>query len=471
MKIAKKKDDTLSRVEKHIIKQSHELYDYLDNYCFLSKNLYNYANYNIRQIFIITSKLAKDEEVTQEQLDYLKDINTKIDEFNELRKANFEKAKVKAHKENKEFKKKLKTIKYFDKDNKYPCYDFIEFIVKDGIDYKSLMAQVSQQTLKLLDKNWISFFESIKKWSKDKIGFSGRPKLPKYLKKNGKNILIFTNQNCKQFDEYIKMPTCLNRYKLNTSIGNNKLQQVRILPRNKYFVLEVVHSMPKPQLKEDNNKYISIDIGLDNLATMTNNCGITPIIISGRKLKSINNYYNKQLSHYREIAKRMNDLDWTNKMNRLTIKRNNMIMDLIHKASKSVIDYALSCEANTIIIGNNKDWKRESSMSKKVNQSFVGIPHQLLIEKIQYKAENVGLRVIITEESYTSGTSFLDNEEPIKENYNKSRRVHRGLFISNIGRKINSDINGSLQIMKKVFPNVTDHGIEDFGLNPIRVGI
>ncbi|ACQ51243.1 hypothetical protein [Clostridium botulinum] len=104
MKIAKKKDNTLSRVEKHIIKQSHELYDYLDNYCFLSKNLYNYANYNIRQIFIITSKLAKDEEVTQEQLDYLKDINTEIDEFNELRKANFEKAKVKAHKENKEFK-------------------------------------------------------------------------------------------------------------------------------------------------------------------------------------------------------------------------------------------------------------------------------------------------------------------------------------------------------------------------------
>ncbi|NEZ88095.1 transposase, partial [Clostridium botulinum] len=123
------------------------------------------------------------------------------------------------------------------------------------------------------------------------------------------------------------------------------------------------------------------------------------------------------------------------------------------------------------IIGNNKDWKRESSMSKKVNQSFVGIPHQLLIEKIQYKAENVGLNVIITEESYTSGTSFLDNEEPIKENYNKSRRVFRGLFISNKGIKINSDVNGSYQIMKKAFPNVFNHGIEDFGLNPIRVGI
>ncbi|MBE1304115.1 IS200/IS605 family element transposase accessory protein TnpB [Clostridium botulinum] len=466
----KKKDDTLSRVEKHIIKPNHKLYDYLDRYCFLSKNLYNYANYQIRQIFIITSKLAKDEKVTKEQLDYLNDINTKVDEFNELRKFNFRKAKLKAFKENKEFKKKLKTIKYFDKDNKYPCYEFIEFLVKDGVDYKSLMAQVSQQVLKLLDKNWLSFFEAIKKWSKNKTGFSGRPKLPKYLKKNGKNIVIFTNQNCKQENDYIKMPTCFNKYKLKTNIKGN-LQQVRILPRNKYFILEVVYKINDIKLKQDNNKYISIDIGLDNLATITNNCGINPMIISGKKLKSINKYYNKQLSHYREIAKRMNDLDWTNKMNKLTIKRNNMILDLIHKASKSVINYALSCGANTIIIGNNKDWKRESSMSKKVNQSFVGIPHQLLIEKIQYKAENVGLNVIITEESYTSGTSFLDNEEPIKENYNKSRRVFRGLFISNKGIKINSDVNGSYQIMKKAFPNVFNHGIEDFGLNPIRVGI
>ncbi|WP_431732634.1 RNA-guided endonuclease TnpB family protein [Clostridium botulinum] len=300
----------------------------------------------------------------KEQLDYLKDINAKVDKFNELRKANFEKARVKTLKDNKEFKKKLKTIKYFDKDNKYPCYDFIEFLVKDDIDYKSLMAQVSQQILKLLDKNWLSFFEGVKKWSKDKTGFSGRPKLPKYLNKNGKNIVIFTNQNCKQENNKIIFPTCFNQYELNTSIGDNKLQQVRVLPRNKYFVLEVVYSMSKPQLKEDNNKYISIDIGLDNLATITNNCNITPIIISGRKLKSINKYYNKQLSHYREIAKRMNNLDWTNRMNRLTIKRNNMVMDLIHKASKSVIDYALSCGVNTIIIGNNKDWKRESSMSK-----------------------------------------------------------------------------------------------------------
>jgi len=183
-----------------------------------------------------------------------------------------------------------------------------------------------------------------------------------------------------------------------------------------------------PEMKEDNGKYISIDIGLDNFATISNNVGKNPIILNGKGLKSINQYYNKQISHYREIVKRMNNLDYTNRMNKLTMKRNNKVNDFIHKVSKWVVDYALSIDVNTIIIGNNKDWKRESELSKRINQSFVGIPHQEFINKVIYKAENVGIKVILTEESYTSGTSFLDDELPIKENYNKSRRIYRGLF-------------------------------------------
>ena len=167
----------------------------------------------------------------------------------------------------------------------------------------------------------------------------------------------------------------------------------------------------------------------------------------------------------------MNDKYWTGKMTKLTIKRNNMIEDKLHKASKSIIDYALSCEANTIIIGNNKGWKNRSKMSKKVNQNFVGVPHSRLIQMIQYKAENVGINVLLTEESYTSGTSFLDSEMPVKANYNKSRRKYRGLFVSNEGKKINADVNGSLQIIKKVLPNAFSNGIEDVGLHPIRVTV
>lgn len=461
----------VTRVEKHIIKDNHALFNQLVDLSYLSKNLYNYANYNIRQTFIICSKLSEGKEISKENKEYLEFINTKVDEFNKYKEVNYNKAKIKAIDNNKEFKKKLTVQKYFGKDNKYLGYNFLDFLCKDGVDYKLMIAQTSQQTLKLLDKNWIGFFESIKKWSKNKDRYTGRPKLPKYLNKNGKNIIIFTNQNCKQINNKIQFPKCLNKYNLNTNISGI-LQQVRILPRNKHLIIEVVYKTIKKELKQDNGKYVSIDIGLDNLATLTNNCNITPVIINGRKLKSINKYYNKQLSHYREITKRMNNLDYTNRMNRLTIKRNNMITDLLHKASKSVINYTLSCEANTIIIGNNKDWKRESSMNKKINQSFVGIPHQQLIRMIQYKAENVGLNVIITEESYTSGTSFLDNELPTKEFYNKKRRVFRGLFKSNTGKLINADVNGSLQIIKKVFSNAfIGHEIEGLGLNPIRVGL
>lgn len=119
----------------------------------------------------------------------------------------------------------------------------------------------------------------------------------------------------------------------------------------------------------------------------------------------------------------------------------------------------------------DKNWKQESSMGKNVNQTFVGIPHQRLIEMLQYKAETVGLNIIITEESYTSGSSFIDNEEPIKKNYDKSRRIYRGLFVSNNGIKINADVNDSMQIIKKVFPNAFADGIEGVVLHPIRVNV
>jgi putative transposase len=402
----------VNRIEKHIIKLSNPFYKLLDEFCFKSKNLYNFANYQIRQKFC--------------------------------------------------------------KDNEYISYNKIDALLKQedmNFDYKNMpTAQSAQQCLRLLDKNWKSFFKAIRDWSKNKDKYTGRPKLPKYLSKNGRNILILTNQNCKLKDRIIKFPKCFNGFILNTKVKKG-LQQVRILPRNKYIIIEVVCQVEIPEIKQDNNKYFSIDIGLDNLGTIVNNFGEKPIVINGKGLKSINQYYNKKNSHYQSIAKRLNKLDYTNKMNRLTIKRNNKIEDFIHKASKFVIDCALESNVSVIVIGNNKDWKRESKMSKKVNQSFVGIPHQEFIKKIIYKAENVGIKVVLTEESYTSGTSFLDNEEPVNKNYDKSRRKYRGLFISNKGIKINADCNGAYQIMKKVFPNVFTNGIEGVGLHPIRVNI
>ena len=165
----------------------------------------------------------------------------------------------------------------------------------------------------------------------------------------------------------------------------------------------------------------------------------------------------------------MNKKDYSNRQNKLTMKRNDKILDYIHKASRYVVNYAKKNDVSVIVIGYNKEWKQNSVMCKQVNQTFIQIPFSKLINQIKYKVEEFGIEVILTEESYTSGTSFLDNEQPIKEYYNKSRRIYRGLFKTKSGVLINSDVNGAFQIMKKVFPNVYADGIEGLVFNPVKV--
>ena len=408
----------VQRAEKHLIKQNDSYYPMFCDFAHKSKNLYNHANFLVRNEFIKNNKWLR---------------------YGEMDKI-------------------LKTDLEFD-------------------DYKQMpTAQSAQQILRLLEKDWKSFFTAMKDWSNHKDKYSGRPKLPKYKSKDGKHILILTNQNAKIKDGVLCFPKTFKGFTINPQFLQKddfvSFRQVRFIPDYKSFTVEIVYNIEVPDaLLPDNGRYLSVDIGLDNLAAIVNNVSVKPIVINGKGLKSINKYYNKQISHYREIAKRMNGRDYTNRMNRLTLKRNHKIDDYMHKASRYLIDYALENNFNTIVIGNNKNWKQESSMSKRVNQSFVGISHMRFIEMVRYKAQNVGLKVILTEESYTSGTSFLDNEEPIRTNYDKSRRVQRGLFISNNGTKINADVNGAYQIMKKVFPKVNADGIQGVALHPIRVSV
>ena len=401
----------INRVERHIIKPNHKHYNLLNEFCYKSKNLYNYANYIIRQEFI--------------------------------------------------------------KNGNWIRYNNLDKILKqegNNFDYKNMpLASCSQQCLKLLDKNWKSFFQSIKDYNQNPSKYLGRPKLPKYKPKNGRNILILTSQNCKIQKGIVKFPKTFKGFYLKTKV--NKLQQVRIIPKDRYLVVEIVYKINNIVPMLDNNKYISIDLGLDNFVTVVNNCGLKPFVINGKGLKSINQYYNKQVSYYKSISKRMNGLDYTNRISKITNKRNNKVDDFIHKASRYIVDYCRDNKINTIIIGNNKNWKQNSKMSKVVNQNFISIPYYKFIEKVKYKAEEIGINIIITEESYTSGTSFLDNELPIKENYNKNRRIHRGLFISNNNIRINADVNGAYQIMKKVFPKAFSNGIEGVGLHPFKVDL
>ena len=394
----------VSRTEKHIIKSSDNHFSLILSFCQQSKNLYNHANYLIRQ----------------------------------------------------EFMKNKKLIKYTDLDK-------ILKADEEYSDYQNMpTAQSAQQILRLLDKNWKAFMVSIKDWSKNKEKYSGRPELPKYLKKNGSYILILTNQNCKLKDGKIHFPKVFQGFTINPKFIEKEnvvsFQQVRLIPHKNRIVAEVVYNIDVPEIKADNQRYIGIDIGINNLATVCNNIGGSAFIINGKPLKSINQYYNKQVSRYREITKRMNKADYSKRMDRLTEKRNSKIDDYLHKASRYIINYCVKNNIHTIVIGKNKEWKQNSRLSKKVNQNFVQIPFARLIEMIQYKAEEKGIAVILTEESYTSGTSFIDNEEPVKENYNKARRIFRGLFVSNNGVKINADLNGAYQILKKVVPIKWDRG-------------
>lgn len=313
-------------VERHIIKSNNEYFAYLLEMAHLSKNLYNQANYFIRQEFTTNNKWLR------------------YCEINKL------------------------------------CRD-----QKEYNDHRAMpSSHAVQQVLRLLDKNWTSFFRSIKDWKNHSTKYSGRPKLPKYLPKNGYNILIFTNQVCKLKDNMIYFPKSMKGFTVQTKIVNNsrfkKFNQVRIIPRRSYLIIEVVYEVSDVDKKQNDN-WMSIDIGLDNLATITSN-RFNPVLIDGKGLKSINKYYNSRKSFLQSQAKKCNTLDWTNNLDKLTTKRNFKINDYAHKASKIIIDLANMYDISKIIIGHNKNQKQKSKLKK----NFVQVPHDSFIRKITYKA-------------------------------------------------------------------------------------
>lgn len=244
-------------------------------------------------------------------------------------------------------------------------------------------------------------------------------------------------------------------------------QQVRFVPDGTNIILEIVYEVEEPKVKSDNGRYAGIDIGINNLLTVATNDGKNPFIVNGRIPKSINQFYNKETSWRKSICQKENSTYSSKAVKKITAKRNRKIEDYMHKASRLVVEECVRRDINTIVVGKNNGWKQESKLSKKVNQHFVQMPFAKLIEMIKYKAEDMGITVVLTEESYTSGTSFLDNELPVKENYDKKRRIHRGLFRTRNGKIINADVNGAFQIMQKVFPTLERRRDRERVLRPL----
>lgn len=398
------------RVEQHTIKKSHKAWETIDELCFKSKNLYNYANYTIRQEFINNGEYIK-------------------------------------------------------------FYDMCK-ILKTSEPYRELGSNIGQAILRLLDKNWKSFFVANKDYKKNPHKYLGKPRIPKYKDKNGRNIFILDSNKVHLKDGYIyfswkPMKQFNNLFKTKIPI---KPKEIRFIPRGFNYIMEVVYEVEVSSEVLESKNIIGIDLGVNNFVTIGNNIGIKPIVVNGGAIKSMNQYYNKKQAEMRKELKLNNGLNWSKRLDKLNNKRYNKISNYMHKVSRLIINYCTDNNIDTIIVGYNKTWKQDINIGKVNNQNFVYIPYYKFIKMLKYKCESENINFIVVKEHYTSGTSFLDNELPIEENYNIKRRVKRGLFKSSNGTLINADLNASYQIIKKVFPNALN-GIEGVDLHPIKLNV
>jgi putative transposase len=400
-------------VEQHVIKQTDARYQTIEQAAFASKNLYNAANYLIRQSFI--------------------------------------------------------------HEGVYLCYEEMHARMKAHSAYKALPRKVSQQVLRLLHKNWVSFFKAIEAWKTDPSQFLGRPCLPKYKEKqHGRNILVYTSQAISK--------SGLKRGRIQPSglpievqTKHTRVDQVRIVPRQGYYVIEVVYEQEEIQTNGDRSLVAAVDIGVNNLVALTSNkMGFVPRLVNGRPLKSTNQYYNKRKA---ELQSKLKDTGFTTRMERMTRKRTRRIDHYLHTASRRIIDLLVEEGIGTLVIGKNPNWKQECEMRKANKQHFVQLPHARFVNMLTYKAQLVGITVVTREESYTSKASFLDadplptygqvEEDPVFS----GRRVKRGLYKAKNGRKLNADVNGSYNIGRKAFPNAFEQWDRGCVVHPSRLAV
>jgi IS605 OrfB family transposase len=345
--------------------------------------------------------------------------------------------------------------------------------------FKVLPMKVATATIIQIQKNYKSFFKSIIDYGKYPNKYKSKPEQPNYLHKtNGRFIISYNYQaiSKKVFKKVNKIKLSGTNIEFYTKITDfESIDCVRIIPRLDQYIIEVCYTFNEKKQIRDNKRYGSIDLGINNIATFTSNIkDIQPLIFNGRPLKSINQYYNKKLALIKSTLEKVNKKKSSNKLRKLTNKRNNKIDNYLHKVSKEIVKTLINNDISKLVIGKNDGWKVKSNISKRSNQNFIQIPHSRFIRMIQYKCEKEGIRVLIQEESYTSKASFLNLD--IIPIYDKNKitkyefsgyRKSRGLYkINNSNKVINSDVNGSYNILRKAIPNAFVNGIEDFVVNP-----
>ena len=457
--IEEKETRTHYKTHQICIKKGHRMYGYFQTMSQNAKNMYNTTNFYIRQVY---TGLTQEKVLQPLQKEVLDTIEKRFDEMNKVQLAAYrkkvEKEKVKPNEKRKEIKCNL-----FEKPSKqspYVDYNFLDCLFKiiAQNDYRSLPVQSSQGIMRVVFQNWKSFYASLKDFKANPSKYKAKPRIPKYIRSTKKEV-IFSNQDCVIKDnKFLKFPKTKERLNIGKlGLSEGKLKQVRLIPKYNEYVVELVMDVPVEQLEHvDNGRYMGIDLGIDNLATIVFNTGRRPILIKGKNVKSINQYYNKMKAYFIGILRNRKQtkegLFTSKRLEKLNQKRHYKLKDIFHKTSFSIVKNALEENIHTIIIGQNKDWKQKSNMGKRNNQSFVSIPHSLLIKMIEYKANKHGIKVIVTEESYTSKASFVDGDdipsygESNNNKYFSGKRIKRGLYRSSQDWLINADVNGAANI-------------------------
>jgi putative transposase len=408
-------------VEQHVIERNDPRYAVIDEAAFKSKNLYNAALYEVRQAFI--------------------------------------------------------------HEGRYISYNQLDKFMQSHEAYKALPAKVSQQVLVLLDKNWTSFFEARAAYEEDPSKFTGRPRLPKYKHKlEGRNILVYTVQALSQpaMRDGLIRPSGLP---ITIETEHTVVDQVRIVPRNGYYVVEVIYTKEPVQANVNPSFCVAIDLGVTNLAAIASNReGFAPRLVNGRPLKAWNQWYNKRMKELKKQLPKADRERVTKQMEQITKTRNRRIHHYLHTASKRMIDFLVKEGVGTVIIGKNPLWKQETGMGKRNNQNFVSIPHARFIDMLTYKAALVGIQVEVREESYTSKASFLDLD-PIptytpnaeEEHIFSGKRIGRRkrLYRAKDGRTICADVNGAYNILRKSRPDAFSEakGIAGYVVHPVRLAV
>ena len=350
---------------------------------------------------------------------------------------------------------------YYFKNKKYLSYNENYKMLKNSENYKKLNSNMAQQILKEVDGSFKSFFGLLKLAKNGQ--YNGKIRLPNYLDKDGFTTLVISFVRLK--DDMLIIPYSNSfrkthkeiAIKLPSVLKGKKIKEIRIMPKqhSRYFEIQYIYKVEEVQRELNKENVLGIDLGIDNLCTCVTNAGAS-FIIDGRKLKSINQYYNKINAKLQSIKDKQKIKRTTLRQKRIARKKNNRINDYLSKAVRIIINYCLNNDIGKIVLGYNEDFQRNSNIGSINNQNFVNIPYGKLRGKLIYLCKLYGIEFKLQEESYTSKASFFDGDEiPIynKENLQEyifsGKRIKRGLYQTSKGKLINADCNGALNILRK----------------------